>query len=130
MHRYALTVLEGLGGSGVDFAARQLTPHIVAKADLVLAMTREHRNVVLERAPQTLHRAFTLVEAASLVSQFGARSVADLARLRSRLRATDEFDMADPIGQSPEVFATVGQRIAQQLPPILGLCHRSASSTE
>ncbi|MDW5612046.1 protein-tyrosine-phosphatase [Mycolicibacterium sp. D5.8-2] len=126
IHHNAVAVLEGLGGSGTGFAARQLTPRIASSADLVLAMTREHRDVVLERAPHKLGQTFTIVEAARLAAEFGAENFTDLADLRSRLTATDSFDVPDPIGQAPEVFAMVGQRIADLLQPILELCRRSS----
>lgn len=125
LHKDASAVLEGLGGSAAGFAARQLTPRIALSADLVLAMTTEQRDAVLEHAPSMLHRTFTVVEAARLASELGAQNFADLASLRPRLIPTDSFDIPDPIGQSPEVFAVVGQRIADSLEPILALCYRS-----
>ncbi|WP_356948683.1 protein-tyrosine-phosphatase [Mycolicibacterium austroafricanum] len=130
IHQSAVAVLEGLGGSATGFAARQLTPRIASSADLVLAMTREHRDLVLERAPHKLHQTFTFVEAAQLASEFGAPNLTDLAHLRSRLTATDSFDIPDPIGQTPEVFERVGQRIADLLGPVLELCRQSASYTD
>ncbi|WP_338100974.1 low molecular weight phosphatase family protein [Mycolicibacterium vanbaalenii] len=130
MHRHAATVLDELGGSGLGFAARRLTPRIVSRADLVLVMTREHRDVVLECAPHKLHRTFTLVEAARLASECGAETVVDLAGVRPQLTATDSFDIPDPIGQPLEVFATVGQLIADHLTPVLELCQRSVDSSE
>lgn len=86
-------------------------------------MTRAHRDAVLEIAPQRLNRTFTLVEAARLVTEQNARAVADLANLRPHLDANDAVDIADPIGQSPEVFAAIGAQIAAALPPVLKLCH-------
>ncbi|WP_349269644.1 protein-tyrosine-phosphatase [Mycolicibacterium parafortuitum] len=128
MHDSALAVLEGLGGNGMGFAARQLTPHIAAGADLILAMTRAHREAVLEIAPQKLHRTFTVVEASMLASHVGAQNLRHIAELRSRIPVSDAFDILDPIGQSPEVFAAVGQQIADVLPPIISLCRRSLES--
>ena len=122
IHRDAAFVLESLGGEASDFAARQLTPRIASDADLVLTMTRAHRDSVLELAPHRLHRTFTLSEAAGLVSKHDARSVADLAALRPRVLADEMPDVPDPIGQSPQHFATVGSQIADLLGPILELC--------
>jgi protein-tyrosine phosphatase len=42
------------------------------------------------------------------------------------LAAYELSDIADPIGQSGEFFATVGSQIADLLPPILELCRRSS----
>ena len=125
IHPDAAEILQALGGDSAGFAARQLTPKIATAADLVLTMTRAHRDTVLERAPQQLRRTFSIPEASQLVTNFGAQSVSDLANLRPHLRADAVPDILDPIGQSPEVFAAVGAQIADLLPPILDLCrHR------
>lgn len=129
IHPSAAAVLDGLGADGSDFVARQLTPPIASAADLVLTMTRDHRDAVLERAPHKLHRTFTVAEASRLAAEFDAQVTGDLAHFRSRITATDSLDILDPIGQEPEVFASVGQRIADLLPPILQLCLRSSSGT-
>jgi low molecular weight protein-tyrosine phosphatase len=120
----AALVLEKLGGEASNFAARQLTSRIASDADLVLTMTRAHRDIVLAHAPRQLHRTFTLSEAARLVSECSARNVADLATLRPHLAAHKAPDIPDPIGQSADVFAMVGSQIADFLPPILELCQR------
>ena len=101
-----------------------LTSTIASKADLVLTMTRAHRDAVLELAPRQLHRTFTLSEAARLASECSARNIADLAALRPHLAAHELPDIPDPIGQSTEFFAMVGSQIADLLPPILELCRR------
>jgi protein-tyrosine phosphatase len=121
IHHHAAVVLKTLGGDASNFAARQLTPRIASDADLVLTMTRAHRDAVLELAPRQLQRTFTLSEAARLASEH-ARNIADLAGLRPQLAAHEVTDISDPIGQSAEHFATVGSRIADLLPSILELC--------
>jgi protein-tyrosine phosphatase len=126
IHHDAALVLEMLGGEASNFVARQLTPRIASDADLVLTMTRAHRNAVLELAPRQLLRTFTLSEAARLVSECNARNVADLAELRPHLATHDLQDIPDPIGQDAKGFATVGSQIADLLPPILELCRRSS----
>ena len=120
----AALVLEKLGGEVSNFAARQLTSRIASDADLVLTMTRAHRDTVLELAPRQLRRTFTLTEAARLASAYNARNIADLAALRPNLSAQEVSDIPDPIGQSAEFFAMVGTQIADLLPPILELCRR------
>lgn len=122
VHPDAERVLLVLGGSPENFAARHLTGNIATRADLILTMTKSHRNAVLEVAPQRLHRTFTLLEAARLVTEQNARTLADLANLRPHLDANNAVDIADPIGQSPEVFFAIGNQIAAALPPILELC--------
>jgi protein-tyrosine phosphatase len=122
MHRDAALVLEKLGGDASQFAARQLTTRVASDPDLVLTMTRAHRDAVLERAPHRLHSTFTLGEAAFLVNTCNARHIADLTALRPHLSSREPTDIIDPIGQSQETFAMVGAQIAALLPPILELC--------
>jgi protein-tyrosine phosphatase len=122
IHRDAASVLEKLGGDATNFAARQITPRIASNADLILTMTKTHRDAVLELAPNRLQRTFTLSEAARLSSEFNARNVGDLVALRPQLSALDVVDISDPIGQSEEVFEKVGAEIADLLPSILELC--------
>lgn len=122
----AAAVLHELGGDASNFAARQLTSRIASDADLILTMTRAHRDAVLELAPHRLRRTFTLTGGARLVSEFHARNVEDLAALRSRLPADALLDINDPIGQSPNFHAAVGSQIAALLPPILELCRKYA----
>jgi protein-tyrosine phosphatase len=120
----AALVLEKLGGDASGFAARQLTARIASDADLVLTMTRAHRDAVLELAPHRLHRTFTLREAARLVSECKARNVDDLAALRPQLVVDETSDIPDPIGQSAEYYSTIGSQIADLVPPILELCRQ------
>lgn len=131
MHELAAGVLESLGGCASDFAARQLTPKIAATADLILTMTRAHRDRVLELAPQKLNGTFTLSEAACAASRYNARSVADLAALRPHAaRHAEVADIQDPIGQNIEVFAAVASEIADLLPSVLRLCAASSSRAD
>jgi protein-tyrosine phosphatase len=125
IHPDAALVLEQRGGDVSNFAARQLTPRIASDADLVLAMTKPHRDAVLELAPHQLRRTFTLSEASRLASECSAQTVADLAALRPHLAARDVSDIPDPIGQRADFFAMVGSQIADLLPPILELCRRT-----
>lgn len=122
-HEAAL-VLEQLGGDSSDFSARQLTPRIAAEADLILTMTKAHRDTVLGLAPHRLHTTFTLSEVARLVAVHHAQCVADLAALRPHLVANEASEVPDPIGQSAEFHAVVGSQIAELLAPILELCRR------
>jgi protein-tyrosine phosphatase len=121
---YAAGVLDELGGDASNFAARQHKPTMAADADLVLTMTRAHRDDALKLAPQQLHRTFTLREAARLASECSARDVADLADFRPRFPAQEASDIPDPIGQDEAFFAMIGPKIADLLPPVLELCRR------
>ena len=50
IHHDAEFALQNLGGEASNFTARQLKPKVAAAADLVLTMTRSHRDMVLELA--------------------------------------------------------------------------------
>lgn len=126
IHVEAVQVLEQLGGYAGEFNARQLTARIASDADLILTMTKSHRDSVLGLAPSKLHRTFTLAEAAQLVSRFDPDTVADLSSLRSRLPASDIPDVPDPIGHGPEAFEAAGSQIFELLPPVLAVCARSS----
>lgn len=69
-------------GLPVDgFAARQLTPGLIKEADLVLAMTGEHRRWVVDRVPAAIRRTFTLVELARLAQLADADADARAAQV-------------------------------------------------
>jgi protein-tyrosine phosphatase len=125
IHPDSAIILGKLGGDASNFAARQLKSKIATAADLIITMTSAHRDIVLEAAPRQLKRTFTITEAARLASLDGADTLADLAALRPHLLANETSDIPDPIGQSPEVFAVIGDQIAELLPPILEVCRRS-----
>jgi protein-tyrosine phosphatase len=122
IHHEAAPVLEKLGGDSSAFVARQINPRIASSADLVVTMTKAHRDAVLELAPHRLNRTFSLGEAASLISVFGASTIADLAAVRSHLGQRQIKEISDPIGQGPDVFWSVGSQIAELLHPLLALC--------
>ncbi|MCK0173781.1 low molecular weight phosphatase family protein [Mycolicibacterium sp. F2034L] len=122
IHPQAARVLDSFGGRSTDFAARQLTTKIAASADIILTMTRSHRDAVLGLAPRKLNRTFTLTEAAYLATEGGASSITDLADLRPHCATHQLADIPDPIGQSDDVFDFVGGRIASLLPPVLRVC--------
>jgi protein-tyrosine phosphatase len=125
IHEDAERVLAQMGAQTSDFAARQLSAKLASGADLIIAMTGAHRDIVLEAAPRKLQRTFTLTEAARLAVMEDAESLADLAGLRPRLGGNEKLDILDPIGQGHEVFAAVGTQIADLLPPIMELCRRT-----
>src|SRR5829696_596819 len=54
------------------FEARRVSEQILKEADLILAMTRAQRGLVVELWPPAVHRAFTLREFARLLDQADA----------------------------------------------------------
>ena len=69
MQRGSQTILERHGGDASGFEARALTPEMVARADLVLALTRRHRSAVVQLHPRATRYTFTLRELARLAPQ-------------------------------------------------------------
>lgn len=124
IHRDAATVLEKMGADVSGFAARQLNRRIASDADLILTMTKAHRDAVLEVVPNKLFRTFTLSEAAQLASGFDAKKITDLAPLRPHLDSAQVVDVPDPIRESSEFFEIVGEQIKDLLGPIIALCQR------
>ena len=109
------------------FTATQLTADFVARQDVVLTLTREHRSAVLRLRPEALRQTFSLrefarlldtVDLAGLPRQRSARweeLLPALAANRTSARLPDpaEDDVVYPFGQRPEVF----RRMASQIVP-------------
>jgi len=126
IHEKAARVLDELGGDSSDFVARQLSEKLASGADLVLAMTRGHRDQLLGMAPRMLKRTFTLAEASAIATSPGARTIADFPLLRPRTPTESLVDVPDPIGQDAAAFKAVGAQIAALLAPVIQLCARSS----
>lgn len=120
--------------------ARWLTESMLADADLVFAMAREHRSHIVQMVPATLRRAFTVREFARLtanVSDAEIRAIADgagdepsariraVARFVSTLRGSipaqpDDDDVVDPYRRSQNTY----DRSAEQLAPAIAGAQR------
>lgn len=133
MHPDTELVLAGFGARPENFRARQLHERDAATADLTLAMTRHHRQAVLEMAPRALNRTYTLREAAELLGgmgdgphleggSFAERAealVRELAVVRGGRASRRDDDIRDPIGQPLDVHQEVGEAVAEALLPVL-----------
>ncbi len=112
-----------LRSSGVDdqaFAARRLTEKLVKEADLVLALTRAQRSLVVDLWPPAVRRTFTLREFARLLEQVDLSALPDgtpSERLRSAMPLVvalrglgrpsgDDDDVIDPYRLSDETYVT------------------------
>lgn len=122
IHPKATAVLQRVGADSSSFAARQISAKIVATADLVLGMTKAHRDAVLAISPQKFKVTYTLAEAASLVTDFGADSIESLAEKRPLLSLGEGTDIDDPIRGDEERFSAVGDLISQLLVPVIDIC--------
>lgn len=104
------------GADPSDFGARDVTPAMLREADLVLALTREHRAQTVELAPATVRRTFTLREYARLLAELGpaaltgsspgerGRQSVPLASARRHRAVVHEDDVGDPYRRGDAAF--------------------------
>jgi protein-tyrosine phosphatase len=126
----ALVRAEGVDPDG--FVARQLVAEHVRDADLVLALTRRHREVVVGLVPAAVRRTFTLRELGRLADGVDPallphgpgttpadrlRALLPLAAARRGRRLVDpaDDDVVDPFGGTEAVYR---RAFAELLPPI------------
>jgi protein-tyrosine phosphatase len=129
MHPATRSVLEQLGGNGAGFTPRRLTPELVAEADLVLGLDREHREAAVRLLPVALRKCFTVREflrlaradgesvsrsesahgEAALPGEVISRAAAARGSLVPVSRAAD--GIADPCGAPYDVLLACGREI-------------------
>ncbi len=90
----SVELLEQAGADAAGFASRQLTPAILAEADLVVAATQRHRSDAVALNPRVLRRTFTLGELADLLAD------TDLSTAAAEALA-DASDTSDASAGSP-----------------------------
>ncbi|HHW03913.1 MAG TPA: low molecular weight protein arginine phosphatase [Thermoanaerobacterales bacterium] len=88
---------------GIDISshrARQLSEEIL-KADLILTMTKNHKDYILNRFPNTKGRVFVLEE-------FASDRMGD-----------EDVDISDPYGGDEETYRRVAMEIKEKLKNVL-----------
>lgn len=95
----AVVALAEMGMELSRHQARHLTPAIVDKADLVLTMTRRHRQDVLAIVPAAEAKVFVLKEYVELFSDSSGGNP----------------DIADPIGGSLDVYRAVARELQESI---------------
>jgi protein-tyrosine phosphatase len=132
--RDARRVVDGLD----DHVSRQVSADLVDGAALVIAMERRHvREVVVSSSPSVFGRSFTLRELVRRASSVGPRRVGDgdegesfdewLGRVGAGRRIADLVgddsvdDVADPIGQSLEVYRSTAAELSDLLDRFVAL---------
>lgn len=126
-HGVATMAARGLDLTGHE--SRKLTRDLVAAADLVVGMAREHVREVAVLDGAALRRAFTLKELVRAGEVAGPRRAGEplpawLDRVASGRRSTDllgtghdpELDVEDPVGRDREDYETT----AAELDDLLG----------
>lgn len=105
---------------GLDLAghrSRPLTGDLVEGADLMIAMSVEHRDAIASAVPSAVDRTFTLKELVLLLEAVRptgdlAARVAAAARHRRDVGApVGDLDVADPYGSSPEVYRSMADEL-------------------
>lgn len=88
----AVDVMAEKGIDISDHRSRRLTEEIISKSDLVLTMTINHKNMILNALPQYSHRVYTLKEYAQAE---GNPDIADPYGLgyNDYLRTAEEIEM-------------------------------------
>ncbi|KQR53535.1 hypothetical protein ASF88_01235 [Leifsonia sp. Leaf336] len=124
-------LLEAHGVDAADvrgFVARQATRSLLADAGLILTATREHREWVVDHAPSTVRRAFTLTEFADAVTRASASELSPaelvawaaahrpssgvVSRDRATRRGYAEGDVLDPYGEGDAAYEAAFAQIA------------------
>ncbi len=126
-------LLTQAGGNPKGFVARELVAADVLAADLVLALTREHRTAVVELVPSAVRRTFTLRELARILGSvepdelFGTdlpdrlQAAVPLAASRRRRSTPAEDDVLDPYRGSSERHQLVFDQIRSAVDRIAGV---------
>ncbi|MHA7281104.1 arsenate reductase/protein-tyrosine-phosphatase family protein [Arthrobacter sp. MDT2-2] len=112
------------GGQADNFFARQLTPQVLEGQDLVLALTREHRSLIVEMSPRMLRSTFTLMELARLLpmtnmdtslrgADYWRASIPKALRARTANSAgPQDDDVADPYRKAAEAYKLMAEKLA------------------
>ena len=136
------------GGEPSGHSARLLTAEHLSEANLVFAMSREHRRAIVELFPKAIRYTFTIREFARLVSgvtdedldEAAALPLADVVGRFSTLvgfaasqrgavsppKSPDDDDVVDPYRRSDEVYAESARQLVPAVNDVVSLFHRSA----
>jgi protein-tyrosine phosphatase len=112
-------LLRSNGVADGAFAARRLTESLVKDADLVLALTRAQRSLIVELCPPAVRRTFTVREFARLLDELDSSALADgtaaerlkaamplaIAQRSFRRASSQDDDVIDPFRLSDDIYA-------------------------
>jgi len=94
-------------GSPESHVAKALTVDQLREADLVIALSREHRRAIVEMLPRSARHTFTLRELARLLSDVGDEEFSEMGAL----------DPSDITGRISELVEIAASRRGMVLPP-------------
>jgi protein-tyrosine phosphatase len=149
MPEQAADLSRQFGGDPSTHVAQLLTEQHIASADLVFAMSREHRRAIVELVPRAIRYTFTIREFARLVSEItdddldeaAALPLGDVVARFTTLIAlaaaqrgavappasVDDDDVVDPYRRSDEVYAESAQQLVPAVNAVTALFHRAAT---
>ena len=124
-----------LSGLGIDLSAHRsqsMTAELIERADLVLAMAREHVREAVVAVPEAFPRTFTLKELTRRGREVGPRQPGEpldrwLARAHAGRSPRDlmghsrEDDVEDPIGRPRAAYERMVDELANLLDELVGL---------
>lgn len=129
--------VQALGRRGIDISAhrsRMISSEMLADADLVLGLTREHVRIAAVECPATYHHAFTVKELVRRGVEWGPPVHEPLdawvARIGAGRTVHDHLgmsgadDVADPYGQPMAAFERTAEELAQLSLPIAAFLSR------
>jgi protein-tyrosine phosphatase len=127
------------GADPTGFAAQQLSERVLRTADLMLAMSREHRSVAVGIWPAAVRRAFTLREYARLLQTVEpadlpsgspadrARASIHLAAARRRHSTEADDNLPDPFRRGEAAYRTAFDQIRRAVDEIGAILRSPAS---
>lgn len=125
-----------------------MTPDVVANADLILGMNRDHRRAAARLLPNAARRSFTLLEFAHVVSYIDDAAIENQVRtlgdpirdaleMATRMRGMVPrlipdrlYDVPDPYGRSKQVYERSAKQIEGAVDQIVTFFDRTATFTE
>jgi protein-tyrosine phosphatase len=129
------TAVETMAARGLDIddhRSRRMTSAMLGDADLIVAMAREHVREAAVLRPDCYPRTFTLKELVRRGEAEGPRAAGEslpdwLVRLHKDRRPLDHLgasaldDVADPVGQGPDVYARTAAELADLVARLVDL---------
>jgi len=111
-----------------DFRSTEIDTATLARASIVVTMTRRHRSTLVTRFPDVLPRAFTLVELAALLAETGpAADLVELAARRPYLSVSgDQLDVVDPYRRRRRVYQRTYTQIHDSVTTIAEVLYGAA----
>ncbi|TFD16296.1 low molecular weight phosphatase family protein [Cryobacterium sp. TMT4-10] len=148
MPEQAADLSRHFGGDPSAHVAQELTEQHLQSADLVFAMSREHRRAIVELMPRAIRYTFTIREFARLIAELtdddldgaAALPLDDVAGRLSTLIglaasqrgavaplvSADDDDVVDPYRQSDEVYVESARQLVPAINAVTALFHRAA----